>query len=129
MKKLAIVAVALVLAMVFVGCSASSLLPGSTWDYIYSGTSEAGVSTRFVFEADGVLKSSDCTLVLGEVAYSTNNKEGEWKLDGDVLTIANHTETYNGDWTITSINMKTMEWMKDPESETEKPVVLTRAKN
>ena len=129
MKKLAIVAVALVLAMVFVGCSASSLLPGSTWDYIYSGTSLAGNSTRFVFEADGVLKTSDCTLVNGEVFYSSNNKEGEWKLDGDVLTIANHTTTYNGEWTITSINMKTMEWMRDPESETEEPVVFERAKN
>ena len=129
MKKLAIVAVALVLAMVFVGCSASSLLPGSTWDYIYSGTSASGQATRFVFEADGVLKTQDCTLLLGEVAVSNNQKEGEWLLDGDVLTISNHSTTYNGEWTITSINMKTMEWMRDPESETETPVVFERAKN
>lgn len=128
MKKLAIVAVALVLAMVFVGCSASSLLPGSTWDYIYNGTSLAGNSTRFVFEADGVLKTSDCTLLDGEVFYSTNNKEGEWSLDGDVLTIANHSLSYNGEWTITSINMKTMEWKRDPESESA-DVVFERAKN
>ena len=128
MKKLAIVAVALVLAMVFVGCSASSLLPGSTWDYIYNGTSLAGNSTRFVFEADGVLKTQDCSLVLGEVAFSNNQKEGEWKLDGDVLTIANHSTTYNGEWTITSINMKTMEWKRDPESESA-DVVFERAKN
>lgn len=128
MKKLAIVAVALVLAMVFVGCSASSLLPGSTWDYIYNGTSLAGDATRFVFEANGVLKTTDCTLVAGEVFYSTNNKEGEWKLDGDVLTIANHSLSYNGEWTITSINMKTMEWKRDPESESA-DVVFERAKN
>ena len=125
MKKLAIVAVALVLAMVFVGCSASSLLPGSTWDYIWSGTSLAGNSTRFVFEADGVLKTSDCTLVDGEVFYSTNNKEGEWTLDGDVLTIANHSLSYNGEWTITSINMKEMTWTNEAGAE----VVFERAKN
>ena len=128
MKKLAIVAVALVLAMVFVGCSASSLLPGSTWDYIYNGTSLAGDATRFVFEADGVLKSSDCVLLDGEVAYSVNYKEGEWSLDGDILTIANHSLSYNGEWTITSINMKTMEWKRDPESESA-DVVFERAKN
>ena len=128
MKKLAIVAVALVLAMVFVGCSASSLLPGSTWDYIYSGTSASGLSTRFVFEADGVLKTQDCSLVLGEVAFSNNQKEGEWSLDGDVLTIANHSLSYNGEWTISSINMKTMEWKRDPESESA-DVVFERAKN
>ena len=53
----------------------------------------------------------------------------EQYIDGDIITIANLMPRYDGEWTITSINMKTMEWMRDPESETEKPVVFERAKN
>ena len=61
----------------------------------------------------------------GEVAYSVNYKEGEWSLDGDILTIANHSTSYNGEWTITAINMKEMTWTNEAGSE----VVLERAKN
>lgn len=128
MKKLAIVAVALVLAMVFVGCSASSLLPGSTWDYFWNGDSTAGNSSRFIFEADGVIKVFDCAIVLGEVVSEAAASTGDWTLDGDIITIENLMPRYNGEWTISSINMNTMEWKRDPESETA-DVVFQRVKN
>lgn len=127
MKKLAIVAVALVLAMVFVGCGANDLRFIGDWDYVYTSTTVGDTTTeaatRFTFKADGTFTSADLVLVNGEVKSLTNSKPGEWITDGDILTIENHSAAYNGDWKFT-FEKDTMKWERDGRN----PVTLTKVK-
>lgn len=116
MKKLAIVALALVLAMTFVGCGANDLRFIGEWDYIYSsstaGDTTAAAATRFTFKDDGTFTSSDITLVNGEVKTLVNTRTGDWKTEGDILTIENHTSSYNGEWKF-SFDKDEMLWKRD----------------
>ena len=92
MKKLAIVALALVLAMTFVGCGAANLLTGTTWRQEY-----AGGYSDLSFEKDGVCKY---------VGYATGSSvpsfdlDGTWSADGAEVTIADTSIMVNGIWTV-----------------------------
>ena len=127
MKKLAIVALALVLAMTFVGCGVNDLRFIGEWDYIYSsatvGDTTTAAATRFTFKDDGTFTSADLTLVNGEVKSLVNSKTGDWKTEGDILTIENHSASYNGNWKF-SFDKDGMLWTRDGRDD----VRLTKVK-
>ena len=82
MKKLAIVAVALVLAMVFVGCGAVSLLAGSSWDTQW----KYGDWARFEFLEDGVCTYYEAaTQEMLDDVLPTNVLN--WAADGNQLSL------------------------------------------
>ena len=83
MKKLAIVALALVLAMTFTGCGANLLLKGSAWE-------EAGAWGREVweFEADGTYIFSNYTAN----GVLSNQGKGVWLVEEDIVTITTETD-------------------------------------
>ena len=125
MKKLAIVALALVLAMTFVGCGANDLRFIGEWDYVYStatvGETTTAAATRFTFKDDGTFTSSDIALVNGEVKTLVNTKSGEWTTQNDLLTIDNHSSSYNGVWKFT-FEKDGMKWERDGRN----PVTLVK---
>ena len=59
MKKLAIVALALVLAMTFVGCGANDLRFIGEWDYIYASTTYGEKTTASAISLYDVVYYSD----------------------------------------------------------------------
>ena len=83
MKKLAIVALALVLAMTFVGCGANLLLKGSAWE-------ESGAWGREVWEfaADGTYIFSAYTAN----GVLSNQGKGVWLVEDDIVTITTETD-------------------------------------
>jgi hypothetical protein len=92
MKKLAIVALALVLAMTFVGCGAANLLTGTSWRQEWSGG-----YTDLSFGADGVCSYIPCQ----ENGTPINtNLVGTWSADGAEVTIAETSVNINGVWTV-----------------------------
>ncbi|MEE0879493.1 MAG: glycoside hydrolase family 43 C-terminal domain-containing protein [Treponemataceae bacterium] len=127
MKKLAIVALALVLAMTFVGCGANDLRFIGEWDYIYSsatvGDTTTAAATRFTFKDDGTFTSADISLVNGEVKTLVNTKEGKWSTENDLLTIEEHSSSYNGIWKF-SFDKEGMKWERDNRD----PVTLVKVK-
>ncbi|MBP3450878.1 MAG: lipocalin family protein [Spirochaetaceae bacterium] len=83
MKKLAIVALALVLAMTFVGCGAANLLVGTKWDTKFGELSYA----RFDFQKDNV-----CKYYWASIESAVKNEEVKpldytWTAEGNTLTI------------------------------------------
>lgn len=83
MKKLAIVALALVLAMTFVGCGAANLLVGTKWDVKY-GPASFG---RYDFQKDNV-----CKYYWAAIEDAVKNEEVKpldytWTAEGNTLTI------------------------------------------
>lgn len=90
MKKLVIVALALVLAMTFVGCGAANLLTGTSWRQEWSG----GYSD-LSFEKDGVCKYE--SFVAGVLSTTGT---GTWTADGNEVTIADTSIMVNGIWTV-----------------------------
>ena len=127
MKKLAIVALALVIAMAFVGCGANDLRFIGEWDYIYSSVTKDDVTTaaatRFTFNDDGTFTSADISLVNGEVKTLVNSKEGKWSTENDLLTIEEHSSSYNGIWKF-SFDKEGMKWERDNRD----PVTLVKVK-
>lgn len=95
MKKLAIVALALVLAMAFVGCGLNSPLIGD-WDLKYS----SGFS-RLSFKADGVVTYVDYPT--NDISAPGNDFEGTWVADDAVSSVTidgeNMIGTLKGTWT------------------------------
>ena len=88
MKKLAVVAFALVIAMSFVGCGLANQLLGTKWE-IRETMEYEGISmsyfVSFEFKADNVFVLSEGAEVEGEVeSYSV---EGTWSVEGDKLTM------------------------------------------
>ena len=83
MKKLAIVALALVLAMTFTGCGANLLLKGSSWE-------ESGSWGREVWEfaADGTYIFSSYTAN----GVLSNQGKGVWLVEEDIVTITTETD-------------------------------------
>ena len=83
MKKLAIVALALVLAMTFTGCGANLLLKGSSWE-------ESGAWGREVwdFAADGSFTFTNYTAK----GVITNQGKGVWIVEDDILTLTTETD-------------------------------------
>ena len=92
MKKLAIVALALVLAMTFVGCGAANLLTGTSWRQTYTG----GYSD-LCFEADGVCRYVGYTTASSAPAFDL---KCTWTADGTEVTIAETSVNVNGVWTV-----------------------------
>ena len=92
MKKLAIVALALVLAMTFTGCGVANLLTGTSWRQVWNGG-----YTDLSFGKDGV-----CSYI----PYQENgtpintNLVGTWSADGTEVTIAETSVNINGVWTV-----------------------------
>lgn len=77
MKKLVVVALALVFACVFVGCGAGALLEGTQWEEIYT---EESVTYRDVwsFEKDNVFKFSHNVLNGNDV---NDSSFGRWTVN------------------------------------------------
>ena len=104
MKKLAIVAFALVLAMTFVGCGAQDPRFVGTWDYDYRFDEDSGKptkATRFEFKNDGSLTTTDGIYNNGVWEKETGNssKGGNWLVvNGDYLEIEGNSATYNKKW-------------------------------
>jgi hypothetical protein len=90
MKKLAIVAVALVLAMAFTGCQVASLLAGSSWRQDWG----AGCSD-LSFKADG-----SCTYESFVGGVLATSGTGTWTADGNEVTIAETSIMVNGIWAV-----------------------------
>lgn len=84
MKKLIVVALALVIACVFVGCGAGALLEGTQW---YEEYTNDGVTYRedWSFEKDNVLKFSKTVVGGGDV---NDPAIGVWQVnDSNILEI------------------------------------------
>lgn len=118
MKKLAIVALALVLAMTFVGCGAANLLVGTKWDTKFGELSYG----RFDFQKDNV-----CKYYWAAIESAVKNEEVKpfdytWTADGNTLTI----NTKSGVYGVYEVEIKgdEMTWVNTKD---EKDVVnLTR---
>ena len=83
MKKLAVVALALVIAMSFVGCGLASQLEGTKWEQ------KQDDGSLFVeFKANDVLVWS--FEYDDDVSYDSYSVEGTWTVDGDELTISEY---------------------------------------
>lgn len=129
MKKLAIVLAALLLACVFVGCGEHDIRLLGTWDYIYAHsitTGDPSASTRFEFRDDGTFTTTDGFFEEGVWEKGANTpKEGEWSTLDNVVTIVNHTSTYNGEWNFSFEDGKMIWSKKDNE---DKKVTFTKVK-
>ena len=122
MKKLAIVALALVLAMTFVGCGAANLLTGTSWDVKY-GPNSFG---RFEFKADNVC-------VYQWAAVEDSIKDGSalkltysWSADGNILKILDTKGALFGEYEVT-IKGDEMTWVNTAKEED--VITLTRVKD
>ena len=119
MKKLAIVALALVLAMTFVGCGAANMLVGTKWDAKFGEYSYA----RFDFQKDNV-----CKYYWSAIESAVKNEEVlpltyTWSADGNILTINTASGSLYGSYEVT-IKGNEMTWVNTAD---EKDVVnLTR---
>ena len=80
MKKLAVVALALVIAMSFVGCGLANQLLGTKW-----AQKQADGSLFVEFKANDVLVWS--FEYDDDVSYDSYSVEGTWTVDGDELTM------------------------------------------
>ena len=99
MKKLAIVALALVLAMTFVGCDAlgeKTLL--GTWVYDYGSGKD-----YWEFKEEGLFVWS--TSWAGVVPA-----EGKWVYANPDITIKDFKPSYNGVWTVDFVSANEMKW-------------------
>ena len=119
MKKLAIVAFALVLAMTFVGCGVHDLRFVGTWDYVYKYDSTSGdpsLATRFEFNKEGNVITYDIEYKygVGEVTFkkSANTpSEGTWLvINNDILEIEDLMPRYNKKWVVEFSGLKKMKW-------------------
>ena len=126
MKKLAIVAFALVLAMTFVGCGVQDLRFVGTWDYIWPENNSTTINgdlyplkaTRFEFSKDGVVKVYDIAYQYNADASSkTFNRlantpyEGTWLvINNDILEIEDLIPRYNKKWVVEFSGLKEMKW-------------------
>ena len=82
MKKLAVVALALVIAMSFVGCGLATQLLGTKWEQVQDRGS------LFVeFKLNNVLGWSFEYNDLYDDKYESSSIEGTWSVEGDVLTM------------------------------------------
>ena len=119
MKKLAIVAFALVLAMTFVGCGIQDARFVGTWDYVYKYDSTSGDpshATRFEFNKDGNVISNDIEYKYdgGDVTFkktANTQKDGTWLvINNQILEIEDHSSTYNRKWVVEFSGLKKMKW-------------------
>lgn len=121
MKKLAIVAFALVLAMTFVGCGTHDFRFVGTWDYVYDGNSDSGEfiptnATRFEFNKDGTVISNDIVYekVGDELTFkktANTQKDGTWLvINNQILEIEDHSATYNKKWEVEFEGLNKMKW-------------------
>ena len=93
MKKLAIVALALVIAMTFVGCgSANDDLLNTVWQQVWGA--KGGYSVLSFLE-DGVVTYQDF-----EIGVFNTPKTGEWVAAGNTVTIKDLVSALNGTWTV-----------------------------
>lgn len=82
MKKFAVVALALVIAMSFVGCGLATQLLGTKWEQVQDDGS------LFVeFKLNNVLVWSFEYNDLYDDEYESFSIEGTWSVEGDVLTM------------------------------------------
>jgi hypothetical protein len=88
MKKLAVVAFALVIAMSFVGCGLANQLSGTKWEIRETVEYEGIPMSYFVsfeFKADNEFVLTEGAEAAGEVeSYSLT---GTWSVEGDKLTM------------------------------------------
>ncbi len=122
MKKLAIVALALVLAMTFVGCGAANMLVGTKWDVKYSNISYG----RFDFQKDNV-----CKYYWASIESAVKNEEVlplsyTWSADGNILTINTTSGSLFGSYEVT-IKGDEMTWVNTADEED--VLTLTRVKD
>ena len=82
MKKLAVVALALVIAMSFVGCGLANQLLGTKWEQ-----KQADGSLFVEFKANDVLVWSFEYDEIYDGVYESYSVEGTWTVDGDELTM------------------------------------------
>ena len=82
MKKLAVVALALVIAMSFVGCGLANQLLGTKWEQVQSEG-----SLFIEFKANDVLVWSYEYNELYDGMYESSSVEGTWTVEGNVLTM------------------------------------------
>ena len=118
MKKLAIVALALVLAMTFVGCGAANLLVGTTWEV--TEWNAVGYA-KFAFEKENVCKYTYgvTKAVAYELTYS-------WSADGNILTIKTTKDALFGEYEV-EIKGDEMTWVNT--SNENDVIKLTRVKD
>lgn len=102
MKKIAIVALALVIAMAFVGCGAANLLTGTTWEV--TEWNSVGYA-KFAFEKDNV-----CKYTYGASAAAAADLTYSWSADGNILTITTTTGAVYGEYEVT-ITGDEMTWV------------------
>lgn len=102
MKKLAIVALALVIAMSFVGCGAANLLTGTTWEV--TEWNSVGYA-KFAFEEDNV-----CKYTYGATEAAAATLTYSWSADGNILTITTTLGTLYGEYEVT-IKGDEMTWV------------------
>ena len=119
MKKLAIVAFALVLAMTFVGCGIQDGRFVGTWDYVYKYDTDSGKpsqATRFEFNKDGNVISNDIVYKYDgdDVTFkktANTQKDGTWLvINSEILEIEDHSSTYNRKWVVEFSGLKKMKW-------------------
>lgn len=85
MKKLAVVALALVIAMSFVGCGLASQLLGTKWEI----RDEDDYFTAMEFKAD-----DEVVMSVGYDNVTSYSAKGTWTVDGDELTVSVAGVTY-----------------------------------
>ena len=121
MKKLAIVALALVLAMTFVRCGNVNMLKNSSWDTKWSN----GTWARFEFLEDDVCNLYEASKQ--EMLADVVPAKLTWTAEGDVLTLkfAKSGNLY-GAYTVL-ITANEMTWTQtEPEDKKDTEVKLTR---
>ena len=117
MKKLAIVAFALVLAMTFVGCGVTDARVVGTWDYVYAYDRKSGdplEATRFEFTKEGSVTTWDGTYdAEGVLVKKTANtpKTGTWLvINNEIIEIEDQSASYNGKWIVEFSGLTEMKW-------------------
>lgn len=100
MKKLVIVALALVLAMTFVGCGPANMLMGTQWyeEYTFGGIS---YKETYSFEAENVFKWTS-EVIAGSSVNTPTTYTGTWSTEGaDILiTEVENAGGVTGKWTV-----------------------------
>lgn len=118
MKKLAIVALALVLAMTFVGCGAANLLVGTTWEV--TEWNSVGYA-KFSFEEENV-----CKYTYGATEAVAAVFNYSWSADGNILTIKTTTGSLYGEYEV-EIKGDEMTWVNT--SDEDDVIKLARVKD
>lgn len=120
MKKLAIVALALVLAMTFVGCGAAGKeLLNTSWKQVWGANGGYSVLT---FSEDDVVTYLDV-----EVGVVNTPYQGTWSPIGNTVVIEDLVTALNGTWTVERVDDKLTLTNVDDETKVEEYELLAEA--